>query len=414
MDIVIDPREVRRQWLKRIVVGIVVLVAALFLVGGLRNLLAPSVRLSAIRTAVVDRGPVSETLSGSGIVVPAFEQVISCPFDTRLLSLAAQPGTALDSGDVIARLDDRDVSAEVSSLSDQIQLKQNQREQLEVDLSQQLAELEGELAILRQRIEYLAAKTEQQKELLKHDVATVWAVRQAELDESIERIRLEQTETRISRLREATLKQIEGLDIEMRLLRQQQFQAKEQLDRAVVRASSRGVLTYVVDEEGMALRQGDLLARVADLTRFRVEATLSDIHASRIHPGMPVEVVVNDSLLQGQVDSILPSLEGGIVKLIVGLDSPSHPLLRSNLRVEVFLIASHVENVLRLKKGPYASGGGKLDMFVVDGKKAVRTPVVLGLTGRNHFEVKRGFEEGERVILSDMSRFQHLESVRVR
>ncbi|MCB2198776.1 efflux RND transporter periplasmic adaptor subunit [bacterium] len=414
MDMAINQNEIRKGWFKRVTVGLIVVVALVLFVIVLRFLLAPSVKRSAIRTAVVERGRVAEALNGTGTIIPEFEQVISCPFETRLLSLNSHPGALLDSGDVIANLDDREVAANVKSLSDQIELKRNKREQLDLDLARQLGELEGEIAILGQRIEYLAAKTEQQRELFKSEVATVWAVRQAELDESIERIRLDQAQSKMERLRETTQKQIEGLNIELRLLDQQLDQAQEQLDRAIVRAAWSGVLTWVVDEEGMALHRGDVLARVSNLSSYRVEATLSDIHASRLTAGMPTEVVLGDSVLTGRVQSVLPSTESGTVKLVVSLDQPSHPLLRSNLRVETYVIPSHVEKTLRLKKGAYASGSGRTGLFVIHGSRAVRVPSSIGLTGRAFNQIKSGPAEGDDVILSDMSRFQHLDEVRVR
>ena len=52
------------------------------------------------------------------------------------------------------------------------------------------------------------------------------------------------------------------------------------------------MLTWVVEQPGTAIKRGDVLARIADLDRFRVEATISDSYASRLEAGLPVRVQI--------------------------------------------------------------------------------------------------------------------------
>lgn len=414
MDQAIDSKVVRKRLWKRVAMGAAAVAVFVLVVAGLRSLLRPGIDLEAMRTAVVDRGAVEAVAAGGGTVVPANEQVLSCPFDTRLLQVLERPGARLDPGTPIVRLDDREMAARLEAISDQLALKQNQREQLTVSLKQQKDEIQGEMAILEKRVEYLAAKTEQQRELYEKDVTTIWAVRQAELDESIERIKLDQAKTRLQRLNEATRKQIEGLEIEMKLLSQQQAQVREDVARAEVRAGTTGVLTWVADEEGASLRQGDVVARVANLTHFRVEATLSDVHASRIAVGMKAEVVIGDSVLTGRVHSIPPAMAGGAMQVNITLDRPEAALLRANQRAEVYIVTERRDNVLRLRKGAYASGGGRTNVYVIHGDRAVRTSVLLGVAGRHDYEVLSGLQEGDRVVLADLSRFHDVDELRVR
>ena len=70
---------------------------------------------------------------------------------------------------------------------------------------------------------------------------------------------------------------------------------------ATAASDRRGVLTWVVPSEGMAVHRGDELARIADLSAFRVEATVSDVHASRLVAGLPVTVRSGDSRLGGRL-----------------------------------------------------------------------------------------------------------------
>ena len=96
-------------------------------------------------------------------------------------------------------------------------------------------------------------------------------------------------------------------------------------------------------------------------------------------PGLPVTVKVNDDVLEGRVAAVLPTIQNGAITLHVALTDPSSPLLRSNLRVDVGIVTARKPRVVRIKRGPFATGEGVQQVFVVRGDRAVRTPVELGL-----------------------------------
>ena len=77
------------------------------------------------------------------------------------------------------------------------------------------------------------------------------------------------------------------------------------------------------------MRRGDVIARIADLRTFRVDATVSDVHAKNLATGMPVMLRVNEEdTLEGAVSTILPKIENGIMTFRVTLADKSHKLLR--------------------------------------------------------------------------------------
>jgi HlyD family secretion protein len=150
------------------------------------------------------------------------------------------------------------------------------------------------------------------------------------------------------------------------MLAKEQALSARQLDLATTKADRGGVLTWVVDEEGSSVRKGDVLARVADLTTFRVQATLSDVHAQRVALGMPARVKLSETAtLDGTVASILPTIKDGVMTLYVALDEKSSPLLRANLRADVFVVTDRRASALRVRRGPFATAAGRQDVFVV-------------------------------------------------
>jgi HlyD family secretion protein len=144
-----------------------------------------------------------------------------------------------------------------------------------------------------------------------------------------------------------------------------------------------GVLTWVLAPEGALLHRGDVIARIADLTSYRVSAAVSDVHAAQLRTGMPVIVKANDVDLAGAIAEVLPTVNSGTISFNVALNERSHVVLMPSLRVDVLVVTDRKPRTLRIKRGPFADGspqGDGYSAFIVRGNRAVRTAIALGLT----------------------------------
>src|SRR5262249_26482154 len=139
---------------------------------------------------------------------------------------------------------------------------------------------------------------------------------------------------RLGRRHRTTAAQLAGLALERQTLGKERDEARHQLDLATTRSDQSGVLTWVVPEEGATVRRGDVLARIADLGSFRVEATVSDLHAGELAAGLPVRVKVDGGDLPGRVAAVQPAIENGTVRFTVDLADPGDDRLRDRLRAD--------------------------------------------------------------------------------
>src|SRR5262249_20256185 len=155
-----------------------------------------------------------------------------------------------------------------------------------------------------------------------------------------------------------------------------------------------------------------------DLGSFRVEATVSDLHAAQLVAGLPVRVKTDGQDLPGRVANIQPAIENGTVRFTVDLADPGDARLRDHLRVDVFVLiaekAAEKRSVLRLAKGPYARDGAAERVFVVLGDRAVRREVRFGAEGEDCFEVLSGLAPGDEVIVSDLKDYMDLTQIKLR
>jgi len=406
----------RRKRLMRRVIGVVLsaaLVATFFIWGP--RLIKPSVARARIRTAKVDTGVIEATITASGTVLPEFEGVISSPVNARVLKILKRPGAVLSKGDPILELDLNESRLAVEKLNQQIELKQNQQAKAKLDLENTLIDLQSRWEI--KNLEYKASKaaTARNRELYRQGLMSEERLRELELIEEKTAFELKQLEESKRNAQASTKTQLEGLALEMKTLEQERVEAQRQLELATTKSDRHGVLTWVIDEEGATAQKGAVLARIADLSAFRVEATVSDVHANRLSFGQPVRVKVNDELtLPGAIARINPTVNNGVITLVVGLEDKSNAQLRSNLRVDVLIGAERKDGVLRVRKGPSVGGEGVRDIFVIRGDVALKTVAKFGVAGADHCEVLQGLLEGDEVIISDMTDYMHLNEVKLR
>ena len=414
MDREIDPRERRMATARRLLALAAVLGCAGLAVAWGFGWIRPSVKRTQVRTSPVDAGPVDASLSASGTVLPEVEQVLSSPVDARVLKVLKRAGSPVKAGEPILQLD---VSASVlaaGQLDQDLELKTNAQTRTRLNLENTLADLDGRVEIKKLQLESAALQHARHRQLFDEGLISVEQLRQSEVAERQAGIELRQLEAARTNARASTTAELEALALETAKLRQQRREAGRVLDLATASADRDGVVTWTVTEEGSSVARGATIARVADLRTYRVDASVSDTYVSRLQAGMPVQVRVDDRLLDARVAEVLPTVQNGAVTVRVALANPSDPLLRPNLRVETFIVIGHRDRALRVRKGPSTGGEGYQQIFVVRGDRADRVRVRFGLASFDFVEVVEGLSLGDEVIVSDMTDHQHLRSIRLR
>ncbi|HKX28616.1 MAG TPA: HlyD family efflux transporter periplasmic adaptor subunit [Blastocatellia bacterium] len=387
--------------------------AALFIWGP--RLISPSLARTRIRVARVEMGAVEETITAAGNVLPEIEQVISSPVDARVLKIIKRPGSALMKGDPILQLDLSQSQLAIEKINQQIGLKSTQQAKAKLSLENAMIDLQSRWEIKNLEYHSAQAATVRHRALFEQGLLSQERLRETELDEEKRKYELKQIEELKRNARQSTETELKGSVLEMATLERELAEARRQLEIATTKADRQGVLTWVVNEEGSTVRKGEVLARIADLSSFRVEATISDVHANRLSAGLPVKVRINDTaVLDGSIVRVNPTVTNGVMTMVVSLREPSNPLLRSNLRVDVSIEIGRKDHVLRIKKGPFATGDGRRDVFVIRGDTAIKTSATFGLAGTDHFEIKYGLLEGDEVIISDLTDYLQVKEIRLK
>ncbi len=409
------PKEVRDKERKQkmmklggIGVGAVVVIAVLI------SLMRSSVNRKDLVFSEVDRGIIEVSVSASGQVVPAFEEIINSPINTRILEVYRKGGDSVEVGTPILKLDLQSTETEYRKLLDEEQMKRYQLEQLKVNNTTYLSDLEMQVKIAAMKLDRMKVELRNERYLDSLGSGTTDKVRQAELNFNTGKLELEQMRQRLANEREVKEADLKVKELEFNIFSKSLAEMKRTLDDAQIRSPRKAILTFIKDQVGEQVAQGTQVAIISDLSHFKVEAEIADTYGDRVSAGGRAIVKIGSEKLEGTVSSVTPLSKNGVISFTVQLNEDNHKRLRSGLKTDVYVMNAVKEDVLRLTNASYYVGRGEYELFVQDGEgEIVKRKVQLGDSNFEYVEVISGLQAGDRVVVSDMSNYKNKNKLKV-
>ncbi|HEX8503734.1 MAG TPA: HlyD family efflux transporter periplasmic adaptor subunit [Hymenobacter sp.] len=394
----------RRRWL----LGAGIVAVALVAVFAFRSVLRPSIRRTDVLTAIVETGDVEASLTAAGTVIPGREAVLTSPIQSTIRRVAVAVGARVQPNETIVELDKELANSSLAKLSDEQLRNQNKNSQLHLTLERSLNDLRAQAEVQAVKVRSLQSALRDEQQLLQLGGGTAENVRQAELNLTVAQLEAQRLARQIQTQQRSNSADVRELGYTVSMQQRSISELATKLRQADISSQQPGVLTWVNENIGTTVQAGDPLARVADLSSFRVRATISDTYADALHQGDPVVVRINETDLRGTVTNISPAVEKGVMTFYAQLDNPRHPALRPNLRADVFVVTRAHRGVVRVKNGPFYQGGKEQPVFVVKDGRAVRRTVRFGDSNFDVVQVLSGLRPGEEIVASDMK--EHLET----
>ncbi|MDL2356192.1 MAG: HlyD family efflux transporter periplasmic adaptor subunit, partial [Pseudomonadota bacterium] len=301
----------------------------------------------------------------------------------------------------------------LAGVQEQLAQQDNRILGLTLEMEQKRKQLVSSIELLALDLQATQVRHQRFQTLRKSGAVSGEDMLTAELNVKRTEIQLRQQRELIEDVRRATASSIDGARLQQAILRKQLGQQQLLLAQASVRAPFAGMLTALTSEEGASVATGQLLAKVSELNNYRVEASLSDFHAHAIETGQAVRVEQNGSVLAGRVQTILPEIQNGVIKLLVALERPNDPLLRNKMRVDVNIVTEQRAGVLLADSGAAFNGRGRQPAFVLHDGVARKTMLDIGASDGRSVEIVAGAQPGERLIVSDTRRFKDADSIRI-
>lgn len=400
--------------MKQLFKALVIIVGLVFLFIMVARWMAPGLDENSIISQEVDRGNIEVTVNASGRVVPLSEEIIVSPIHSRILEVYKNPGDHLEEGDPILKLELAAIETELRQKQDELLIRKARLEQTRLNLQSTLSEMGMQLQIKELYLNQLEVELSHEKYLIGIGASTSHKVRQSELQYEVSRLETDQLRLQLDNHRTNAASEIMVQELELGIFQKSLAETTRLLNNARILSPQNAILTYVNRQIGAQVSAGTQIAIVSDLSRFKVEAQIAGSHANRLSAGARATVKVGPDYLQGTVVNITPSVQDGTVHFTVMLTDPEHSRLRSGLRVDVHVVHGISDDVLRLPNAPFYIGKGRYNLWIVRGTDAEKHEVYLGESSFEYVEVVSGLEKGDRVITTDMSRYEHRESVRIK
>ncbi|WP_395006695.1 efflux RND transporter periplasmic adaptor subunit [Undibacterium sp.] len=380
---------------------------------GINRAATQSVSLADIRVSEARIGQVDNTINASGIVIPVREEQLSSPNQTRITKIVAKAGQTVKAGELLMVLDDQTIRVAIDNLREQISQQELRVQSLSNELDGLLKKISSEIELLELDLQSNKVKLARFQKLGINGITSQVDLQAAELAVKRNEVQLRQHKESLIDTRKSTGSNIESARLQRSIFQKQMELQQSLLAQTQVKAPFDGLLTWAMTDEGASVNTGQLIAKVSELQNFRVEANVSDFYARYLNPGQAVRVEYSGQIIKGEVQTILPEIQNGSVKLLVSLSQPNHPALRHKLRVETNIITDQKEKTLVVDAGPAINGKGRQDVYVLDNNRAVKRSLEFGLSDGKHVEVTQGLRAGEKLIVSDVSKYKHLENFRV-
>lgn len=396
-------REKRRMWMKwggMVVVGIAAVIA-------LMQLMQESLHERDIVFSVVDEGSIDVSVSASGKVVPAFEEIINSPINSRILEVYKKGGDSVEVGTPILRLDLLSAETDYKKQLDEVQMNELKLEQLRIQNRSKLSEMEMQLKVSRMELNRKAVELRNEQYLDSLGAGTTDKVRQVELDYNVSKLKLEEDEQKFINEQATADADLKVKELELNIARKTLAETKRTLDDARIKAPRKAILTYVNTDIGAQVAQGEKVAIVSDLSHFKIEGEIADTYGDRIAAGSRAIVKVGKEELAGTVTDVTPLSKNGVMSFSVRLEQDNHKRLRSGLKTDVYVLTAVKDSVMRIANGSYYVGPGEYELFVRSGNELLKRKVQLGDSNYELVEVVSGLKSGDQVVVSDMSNYKN-------
>jgi multidrug resistance efflux pump len=375
----------------------------------------PSVDRAAIWPDSVRRGPMVRSVRGPGTLTPEDIRIIPAITAGRVEQIYHRPGIRVEPGTLLLKLSNPDVELQLLESERQYTAAQSELVNLQSSLQTQILNQEAIIATLQTQYNdaLRQAKTNEQlaaRNLIAANEVSLAKDRAAELEK-----RLEIEKKALELLRGTVDVRVEAQRLQVERLRGIVAFRNQQLASMDVKAGSEGVLQQLNLEVGQWVNPGIELARVVQPGRLKAVLRIPETQMRDVVIGQRALIDTRNDTIEGRVVRIDPAAQNGTIGVDVAFDGALPPSARPDMSVDGTIELDRLNDVLYVGRPNFGAAGATIGLFKVskDGKTAERVQVRLGQTSVNHVEIVSGLQQGDVVILSDMSQWDAHPRVRI-
>jgi RND family efflux transporter MFP subunit len=409
-------RQKRRRQIIWSVVALIVLVGVTVGISRLKPA-APTVDRSTIWTDTVKRGSMLRQVRGLGSLIPSHEDVRQIPAETEatVIRIDKLPGSQVTADTILVEMVNPQLEQEALDAQLQVKAAQAEYQSLRVKLDSDLMNEKAGAATVN--ADYNEAQRQAQTDKSLYDLGVISGLQaKASAGKAQEMVTRDQIEDeRLKVNKEAIASQLAVQQAKVDQMRALAQLKQEQLDKLKVKAGVDGVLVEMPLQVGQHVLPGTELAKIVQPNHLMAELKIPETQARDVQIGEPASVDTHNGVIAGEVSRVDPAVQNGTVTVDVKLTGELPKGARPDLSVDGTIDLEKLDNVLYVGRPAFGQESSTISMFKLDptGNNASRVQVKTGKASVNQIEIDSGLKEGDTVILSDMSRWDNTDRVRL-
>lgn len=378
---------------------------------------APEVERSTVWTDTVKRGPMLRQVRGLGSLIPSQEFTRQIPAETEatVVRILKLPGSQVKADTVLLEMSNSQVEQAAVDAKLQLKAAEAEYQSLRVTLESNLMNQKAGAATVTS--DYTQAKLQADTDKALYDLGVISGIAyknsKSKADELTTRNNIEGERLDINQKAiESQLAQQQAKVEQMRVLAELK---QKQLDALRVRAGIEGVLVDLPLQVGQHVTPGTMLAKVVQPDHLMAELKVAETQARDVQIGQPAVVDTHNGTVSGVVMRVDPAVQNGTVTVDAKLTGELPKGARPDLSVDGTIDLERLDNVLYVGRPAFGQENSTINLFKLDpdGKGGARVPVKVGRASVNSIQVIEGLHEGDTVILSDMSRYDNTDRIRL-
>jgi HlyD family secretion protein len=378
---------------------------------------APEVERSTVWTDSVKRGSMLRQVRGLGSLIPSQEFTRQIPAETEatVVRILKLPGSQVNPDMVLLEMSNPQVEQAAVDANLQLKAAEAEYQSLKVRLESDLMNQKAGAATVS--ADYNQAKRQADTDKALYDLGVVSGMQnknsQSKFDELATRNNIE--DERLDIAQKAIQSQLAEQEAKVDQMRTLAQLKQKQLDDLKVRAGIEGDLVEVPLQVGQHVLPGAELAKVVQPNHLIAQLKIAETQARDVQIGQPASIDTHNGIAQGKVSRIDPAVQNGTVTVDVTLIGDLPKGARPDLSVDGTIDLERLDDVLYVGRPAFGQENSTISLFKLDpdGKGAVRVPVKVGRASVNSIQILEGLHEGDTVILSDMSRNDNTDRIRL-
>ncbi len=409
-------RRKRRRQIIWTIVGLVVLGVVTVGISRLKPA-APTVDRSTVWTDTVKRGSMLRQVRGLGSLIPSHEDVRQIPAETEatVIRIDKLPGSQVEANTVLVEMVNPQLEQEALDAALQVKAAEAEYQSLKVKLDSDLMTQKAGAATVN--ADYNEAERQAQTDKSLYDLGVISGLQAkasaGKAQEMVTRDQIEDQRLKINQQAIASQLAVQQAKVEeLKALAQLK---QTQLARLKVEAGVDGVLVELPLQVGQHVLPGTELAKIVQPNHLMAELKIPETQARDVQIGEPASIDTHNGIIAGEVSRVDPAVQNGTVTVDVKLTGELPKGARPDLSVDGTIDLERLENVLYVGRPAFGQENSTISMFKLDptGNGASRVQVKTGRASVNQIQIDSGLKEGDTVILSDMSRWDNTDRVRL-